>query len=1067
MKDAVENSAVSKSGGSDSGVVVQPELSYNYPDLVGQRQSNIQTEKNNVSMRPLCEESLKMSGIKVPSDFPMIDDEEGEEISTANVNKTVNDDVTNAKPDLVEATVLIKAKTVAVDSLSTVNGPSSSFNSLPTVLKSALKKPNVVSTKKKGLRVSFHDTRVFYIDTEAEANAEPQLLTVHSLDLPLAPTDFRVFIPAYDFLPPAHVPINTKTGLKPGVDRAYTYEDAIVSISNFVEQVNNEDDDDDDSGGEDEEYLAFTEASKSSSSNTNNDYEEISPNFIEQPPAAVQSEVSSANETTAVVDQNQRIAVDKTSETVDDTSVRCLTEANLREHEMKLMEQEVFEQSRVNEDDVETEIQSAAGKSVHPVISNEKTLSPPLKELMVDVSVLTPGGVGASSGHSGLNGGHEDWQVELSPLNSIPGDSETESSTSSQDTIIMMTSEESERNENRIKQSQKTFKQKAKKDFSENSRLFSAETSGNGSVGSQDSDETLKFEGNYQLSASIPNLDVEGNLIRSNAAFIPSASAAQKTSSQIRQLMERNAMRRNLMRYSNTRLKKGVSTNGDIPNDIEPIERQRQWRSHESLLDTIKKLTLEESAGQQLNENDNKERDYVHHHPSPVANGYSNSQNHIDDSSYRGKNLNNGNLNLQDKRPIVNGANYTNELPKSNGTGNLIKMVSSAPTEPVPGDLRQWKIRSNQWQVAHNSIAAINNHERYLNGNAGNVYNRSTSMDTLQMPLTPIPLIKNGMARCATLKEQYNNKDFYRVSLSHTYSQSDDHLEMSNDDEIVDEEAEDLSGEVPDELSQFVQMDSGRIERLRKRYSYSDMDNYANAVNAFNRRSSVRGIKPRFGSTSEILKQMQSQLQPPPLANHRNSSSHMTWPYPANNGSDIYDNSIRSDLPVVQEEIYGSTRPQQPSRNINMSIYASIAEMKPLTRPPQQLLQPNSNRSPGRTVTQVLPNSTIHKQPPPYQPPPSPSMTFSQRNHLPIPGNNLTPTTSPLKIHTKDERGVPEGASSSPKVLTDSLRQHHSSPSQSFVGNTPTTVNNGSIQPLENNEKSHGNNGVVYYVMQV
>ena len=63
-----------------------------------------------------------------------------------------------------------------------------------------------------------------------------------------------------------------------------------------------------------------------------------------------------------------------------------------------------------------------------------------------------------------------------------------------------------------------------------------------------------------------------------------------------------------------------------------------------------------------------------------------------------------------------------------------------------------------------------------------------------------------------------------------------------------------------DELQAFVQQDQGRIDRLKKRYNPSansaaedgEAEDYG-----FLRRPSVRGIKPRFGSTSEIIQQMQ------------------------------------------------------------------------------------------------------------------------------------------------------------------------------------------------------------------
>jgi hypothetical protein len=71
-----------------------------------------------------------------------------------------------------------------------------------------------------------------------------------------------------------------------------------------------------------------------------------------------------------------------------------------------------------------------------------------------------------------------------------------------------------------------------------------------------------------------------------------------------------------------------------------------------------------------------------------------------------------------------------------------------------------------------------------------------------------------------------------------------------------------------DELASFAQQEANRMDRIKKRYSSDSAP--ASGVNSdddeqndygFNKRPSVRGIKPRFGSTNEILQQMQDQLQ--------------------------------------------------------------------------------------------------------------------------------------------------------------------------------------------------------------
>ncbi|XP_074040544.1 uncharacterized protein isoform X2 [Leptinotarsa decemlineata] len=90
------------------------------------------------------------------------------------------------------------------------------------------------------------------------------------------------------------------------------------------------------------------------------------------------------------------------------------------------------------------------------------------------------------------------------------------------------------------------------------------------------------------------------------------------------------------------------------------------------------------------------------------------------------------------------------------------------------------------------------------------------------------------------------------------------------------------ASESGDELVVFVQQDANRIERIKKKY-----ENDSNAKKddddehddyGFNRRPSVRGIKPRFGSTTEILQQIQNQIHlPPPNAN-------VAWPYYSETG---------------------------------------------------------------------------------------------------------------------------------------------------------------------------------------
>lgn len=73
-----------------------------------------------------------------------------------------------------------------------------------------------------------------------------------------------------------------------------------------------------------------------------------------------------------------------------------------------------------------------------------------------------------------------------------------------------------------------------------------------------------------------------------------------------------------------------------------------------------------------------------------------------------------------------------------------------------------------------------------------------------------------------------------------------------------------------DELETFVHASTERVQRIRKRY----LDKTQKKIGIAN--SPVRGIRPRFGSTAEILRLMQKKNQPPLFTfSNRN---HVSWP---------------------------------------------------------------------------------------------------------------------------------------------------------------------------------------------
>lgn len=178
-------------------------------------------------------------------------------------------------------------------------------------------------------------------------------------------------------------------------------------------------------------------------------------------------------------------------------------------------------------------------------------------------------------------------------------------------------------------------------------------------------------------------------------------------------------------------------------------------------------------------------------------------------------------------------------------------------------------------------------------------------------------------------------------------------------------------GNESDELALFVQQDASRIERLRKRYSSGSDDEHDDY--GFNRRPSVRGIKPRFGSTTEILQQMQSQITPPLPT----TGSHISWPYYTENGY-RYDEPPRYSPNVILQQGQSVRLPYQPG-------------------PVQVHLVPQR-----QVVVRGTQTISTYYQIPRY---PRGPLVYYPNPRSPICG-------SPTKM--KLERGVPEGASASP-----------------------------------------------------
>ncbi|XP_076320388.1 uncharacterized protein LOC143230534 [Tachypleus tridentatus] len=555
------------------------------------------------------------------------------------------------------------------------------------------------------------------------------------------------------------------------------------------------------------------------------------------------------------------------------------------------------------------------------------SLSPPLNQFSVDLV------------HHRKE--DEDWQVQLSPLSSIQ-ETDSDSSVSSQDTIIMMTSEESKRNENHVRGSFRQYEELRKEILGQHTNNKLNEILVCSSP--QDSEDSKSTGSSSSLS------DDRGP----EEYTTKQCQGINRSNSQIRRALERSALRRSLQKKTEVRKRVVPSSSGmnqrvnlGSPSDISLMEKIR-W------LTTVNS----EEYSKEVNENGKEDNAEIFqssnlHYESPFPQQLRRWD--MLDVPYFKKAeqpipaiLGKRQLNIQKCLPMKHGKEREDLSSRENKLASLV----------IPDDLRDWKIGS---QLAKNK----------LKSSITNCYDRShmVSQDSANRdvhksripPLVSAQGVQNGVFINGT----------------------------------------------SDELELFVNQDFNRIERLRKRYSLSEED--SDPTFGFSRRPSVRGIRPRFGSTTEILKQMQLQLQPPELANPKHTGSHVTWPY--------MDIEIASrSKPSAQRQTPGvillNVKHEERINGVGLipKLYSSL--------PPNPVRRDHVYSSTNNLASQL--------RTPKFQ-----ENTFTElsENSVATDNHNSKPAMKERSISSsKGERGTPEGASSSPKVSSDSV--YHRAPSR-------------------------------------
>lgn len=136
----------------------------------------------------------------------------------------------------------------------------------------------------------------------------------------------------------------------------------------------------------------------------------------------------------------------------------------------------------------------------------------------------------------------------------------------------------------------------------------------------------------------------------------------------------------------------------------------------------------------------------------------------------------------------------------------------------------------------------------------------------------------------SSLSQPNDGEPGQRTSVASNSTTADTIYSLSDIEEVLTEEEKEITDAFfkenkPDELEIFVQQDAGRTERLRKRYSATPKlesnetklssnsnnlsKNTPNTTFSSNTHRNMNNDKPKFGSTIEILQQLQQQIETP------------------------------------------------------------------------------------------------------------------------------------------------------------------------------------------------------------
>ncbi|XP_066139184.1 uncharacterized protein [Euwallacea fornicatus] len=447
---------------------------------------------------------------------------------------------------------------------------------------------------------------------------------------------------------------------------------------------------------------------------------------------------------------------------------------------------------------------------------------------------------------------------------------------------------------------------------------------------------------------------------------LPQIIQSGETDETIKRAIERNTLRRSLIRY-------------------EPKSKKQPYRSDNSLVERIKQLTCdvdnssntEKAHPQSSIETNDSSEDVPDNRSSPPGEESRNSPdvNTLNANKAADKSFSPSSSSTASSNSSVSINQNYQQPRKLSATGEqLLLQMDTRRLENIP-DIQN-NFRRDVKPLP--DIGGPHNHDPMEPTRASNlppdlshciVSNKmSSSSNTSESRRQFLSSTLAPLTACVTMGMAHNDDYYYhlttnghpgdRISVASSgteYSLEDIDEGLKTEDDEQKRIAPDVLAGTPsasesgDELAMFVQQDAGRIERIKKKYqpaeqqqqvkdSKTNDEDDENDDYGFNRRPSVRGIKPRFSTTTEILQQIQNQLQPPPPL-----SAKVAWPYYSESG--LTDNKQQQKnvnnpssnyhyITVGGEEIKTRGYPPQyrPTSLQEESVYQNCANQRCVSR---------------------------------------------------------------------------------------------------------------------------------------